>query len=134
MADRRSRGNMGHRGGGPGTDQRMSPMLIKALNHPVRREALRLLHETSEGRSAVQLTQFIDVAGTKVSYHLKVLSNLGAITRAGERTVRGVLEKFFVSAVADHRQVISILTDTESDDDPVRRHDRPSPLPHRTRV
>lgn len=121
MTDRHDRGNAGHGDSRSGAGQRMSPMLIKALNHPVRREALRLLHEASEGRSAVQLTKFIDVAGTKLSYHLKVLSKLGAIDRAGERMVRGVAEKFFVSAVSDHTQVVTILTDTEPDDHVVRR-------------
>ncbi len=99
----------------------MSATLIRALNHPVRREALRLLHRSGESKSAVQMSRSLRVSGEKLSYHLKVLAELGAVARAGERRVRGVPEKFFASEVSDHERIIAILADTERDDDAIRR-------------
>lgn len=100
--------------------QRMSPMLIQALNHPIRREALRLLHRSAGPRSAVQLSPFIRTVKTNVSYHLRVLADFDAVKQVDERHVRGVPEKFFASEVSDHRQILAILADTEANDSGVR--------------
>jgi DNA-binding transcriptional ArsR family regulator len=101
--------------------QRMSPPLLQALNHPIRRETLRLLHRSVGPRSAVQLSPRIATVKTNVSYHLKVLAKFGAVERVDERHVRGAPEKLFASAVAGHRQVLAILADTEVSDDAIRR-------------
>jgi|GEM_PF-1577768 len=102
-------------------DKRMSPMLIRALDQPTRREALRLLHRSDEGMSAVQMSAGIDDVSTNISYHLKVLTDLGAIAQVSERQVRGVPEKFFESKVSGHDQVGAILADTEDDDKWLRK-------------
>jgi DNA-binding transcriptional ArsR family regulator len=112
-------------GGDAGTkaalSQRMSPALIKALAHPVRREAMRLLNRSGEGISATQMSQTVEEVGSNISYHLKVLADLGAARQVDERYVRGVPEKFFVSELSDHEQIVTILADTEGDDEWLRR-------------
>lgn len=101
--------------------QRMSVALIRALDNATRREALRSMHRRGCACSAIQLSQWIDTDATNISYHLKILSNLGAVSRAGERLVRAVPEKLFASEVSGHRQIVSILADTEPDDAWLRR-------------
>jgi hypothetical protein len=74
-----------------------------------------------EGKSAVQMSTRVSAQGSMISYHLKVLADLGVITQVEERYVRGVPEKFFVSEVSDHRQIVTILADTTPDDEWLRR-------------
>jgi predicted transcriptional regulator len=109
------------RGAESGKSQRMSAALIRALDNATRREALRFLHRRGCACSASQLSRWIDTDATNISYHLKILSNLGAVSRAGERLVRSVPEKLFASEVSGHRQIVAILADTEQDDEWLRR-------------
>lgn len=99
----------------------MSAGLIRALDNATRREALRSLHRRGCPCSASQLGKWIDTDPTNISYHLKILFNLGAVSRAGEKMVRAVPEKLFASRVSSHRQIIAILADTEQDDAWLRR-------------
>lgn len=95
----------------------MSPILLRALDHATRREALRLLHRTGEAMSAAEVSRSIRDVSTYVSYHLQVLVDLGAVESVGERDIEGVPEELFDSRVADHAQLTSILADTEGDDE-----------------
>lgn len=97
-------------------DQRMSPLLIRALNHPLRRKLLRALHSSDDARSPVQLSKITgeDISG--IDYHIKILVSLGAAVKTGDRQVRGARENFFLSKVSDHKQMVAILADTERDD------------------
>jgi DNA-binding transcriptional ArsR family regulator len=94
----------------------MSPLLIQALNHPLRRKLLRALHSSADARSPVQLSKMTgeDISG--IDYHIKILVSLGAAVKTGDRQVRGARENFFLSKVSDHKQMVTILADTESDD------------------
>ncbi len=112
MVDRDSRG-----GGGPEKSGDVSPVLIRALDHATRREALRLLHRSGEAMGAAEMSRNMRDAPTYVSYHLKILTDLGAVEPVGEREVGGVTERLFDSKVADHAQLTSILADTERDDE-----------------
>lgn len=96
--------------------QRMSPLLIQALNHPLRRKLLRALHSSDDARSPVQLSKMTgeDVSG--IDYHIKILVSLGAAVKTGDRQVRGARENFFLSKVSGHKQMVTILADTERDD------------------
>lgn len=98
----------------------MSPTLLRALNNPIRRESLRQLHQGDDPRSANQLSGAMNASLGRISYHLTVLAGQGVIRPVEERRVRGATEKFFVSQVSDHRQVIAILAETEADDDGLR--------------
>jgi DNA-binding transcriptional ArsR family regulator len=102
----------------------MTAALIRALSSATRREALRSMHRSGEACSASQLSQWIDTDATNISYHLRILFKVGAVSRAGERLVRAVPEKLFASEVTGHRQIVSILADTEEDDAWLRKLDR----------
>lgn len=116
MVDRDSRG-----GSGPGKSGDVSPVLIRALDHATRREALRLLHRAGEALGADEMSREMRDASTYVSYHLQVLVDLGAVEQVGERQAGGVAEELFDSKVADHAQLIAILDDTEKDDEWLQR-------------
>lgn len=108
-------------GGGSRKGIRVSAPVLKALTHGVRREALRLLHEAGEPKSAIQLTKSIPAPGTKISYHLRVLEEAGVIGLASERLFKGFSEKFFASAVESNALILSILAQTYDDDCPFRK-------------
>lgn len=98
-------------------DQRMSALLIHALHHPLRRKLLRTLHGSGEAHSPVQLSKMTGEDISNIDYHLKILVEMDAAAKTGDRQVRGARENFFASKVADHRQMVAILADTELDDD-----------------
>lgn len=118
MANRDSTGDPG---GIPEEGQRLSPILVRALDHATRREALRLLHRSGEAMSPAEMSRRIRDVSTYVSYHLQVLVDLGAVESMGKREVAGVPEEIFGSKVADHAQLTSILADTEKDDEWLKR-------------
>ena len=100
--------------------QRMSALLIRALNHPLRRKLLRALHGSSEAHSPIQLSRMTGEDVSNIDYHIKILVSLGAAVKTGDRRVRGARENFFASGVSDHKQIVAILADTERDDRGVR--------------
>jgi hypothetical protein len=101
---------------GQSKNQRMSPLLIQALNHPLRRKLLRALHSSDDARSPVQLSKLTGEDISSIDYHIKILVSLGAAVKTGDRQVRGARENFFLSKVFDHKQMVTILADTERDD------------------
>ena len=103
-------------GGAQGKSQRMSPPLIQALNHPLRRKLLRALHGSDDAHSPVQLSKLTGEDVSSIDYHIKILVSMGAAVKTGDRKVRGARENFFVSMVSDHKQMATILADTEPDD------------------
>lgn len=100
---------------------RISADLLKALNNPLRREVLRLLHRAPDPLSARRMSRTVEDTGNGLSHHLRVLADLGVVKLVGVEKVRGVKEKFFASEVGDNAQVCAILVDTEQDDAHVRR-------------
>jgi DNA-binding transcriptional ArsR family regulator len=98
----------------------MSPAVIDALNHPLRRQLLRDLHEGSN-RSATGLADSIKPALGNIIYHLKVLRDRGLIRQTGSKRNRGAREYFYASVVADNVQVVSILAATAKDDKAMRK-------------
>lgn len=80
-----------------------------------------MLHRSEEPSSAKQLSSKIDVLANNISYHIKILAKAGAVTQVGERQVRGVPEKFFVSTVSGNTTMVEILAATAEDDAGVRR-------------
>jgi DNA-binding transcriptional ArsR family regulator len=103
-------------GGAKGRSQRMSALLIQALNHPLRRKLLRALHSSDDARSPVQLSKMTGEDLSSIDYHIKILVSMGAAVKTGDRQVRGARENFFLSKVSDHKQMVTILADTERDD------------------
>ena len=105
-------------------DREMTPALVHALNHPVRRQILRLL---AEGKGGATLSPS-DMAQAParaygpgaylsvLSFHARVLLKQGVIRSAGTRRVRGATERFYVSNVLDNQVAVLILLNTERDD------------------
>jgi DNA-binding transcriptional ArsR family regulator len=67
--------------------------LLKGLNHPLRVECLTLLAENVA--SPRQLAEALDEDLSNVSYHVRVLSELGLIELVSEEPVRGAVAHFY---------------------------------------
>jgi DNA-binding transcriptional ArsR family regulator len=68
-------------------------VLVKALNHPVRVKALTILTERTA--SPKEIAEQIDVALSNVSYHVRVLDELGLVEIVEEESVRGSVAHFY---------------------------------------
>lgn len=94
----------------------MSPALLHSLNHPIRRQILRLLSERGAEWSPVKMTQLIAGGLSTLSFHVKTLSDQKVIRCAKTRQVRGSIEHIYVSDVLDNELVAEILRSTQKDD------------------
>jgi DNA-binding transcriptional ArsR family regulator len=83
--------------------------LISALNHQCRREILRLLHESDEPQSPSRISKELKIPLSTVSYHVKVLKDLGAIQCVRKRPARGAIENFYNSVVDENQRVVAML-------------------------
>ena len=54
--------------------RKMSPALLHSLNHPVRRQILRLLSERGAERSPVKMARLVAGGLSMLSFHAKTLS------------------------------------------------------------
>lgn len=95
---------------------RISQELLRAVAHPLRRQILRTLHDVGEARSPAELREVYGLPVSHVSYHVKVLRECGAVALTDTRPVRGALEHFYASTVAENESVIAILTSTAEED------------------
>lgn len=95
----------------------ISATLIKALDHPLRRELLRKLSDGEEW-SPSALTKVVPSRFdlSTVTYHVKVLAKFDAVGFTRDRPVRGFKEHFYVSYVADSEHVAAVLRTTEEED------------------
>ncbi len=67
--------------------------LAKALNHPIRAQALRILRDRTASPS--ELSKQLDTPLSNVSYHVRVLSELGFVEIVEEQDVRGSVAHFY---------------------------------------
>jgi DNA-binding transcriptional ArsR family regulator len=67
--------------------------LVKGLSHPVRTECLTLLAE--QVVSPRELAEILDEDLSNVSYHVRVLKELGLIELVSEKSVRGAVAHFY---------------------------------------
>jgi len=67
--------------------------LVKALNHPVRVQALTILAEKTA--SPKEIAEEIDIQLSNVSYHVRRLEELGLIEIVEEEAVRGSVAHFY---------------------------------------
>lgn len=70
-------------------------VLVKALNHPVRVKALTILTERTA--SPKEISEQLEVPLSNVSYHVRVLDELGLIEIVEEESVRGSVAHFYKS-------------------------------------
>jgi DNA-binding transcriptional ArsR family regulator len=91
--------------------------LIMALNHPLRRQILRIFRQEEEA-SATALCQRFEMPLSNISYHVKVLAELKVLRLAHTRKVRGAKERFY-RVTLDNTQgewVRTVLEDTSDSD------------------
>lgn len=91
--------------------------LVGALNHKLRRQMLRLLVRSSEPLSPVKVSRQLGVPLSNVSYHMDILRKSDAAAVVEERQVRGAMEHFYVSNIADSPGVQTMLDETEIEDE-----------------
>lgn len=105
------------------SDRAMTPTLLWCLQHPVRREILRVL-----GRPGVALcpsemsTESIDFDLTRVSFHTRMLAERSVIRCVDERQSKGGTVRIYASSVSGNELLVAILRETEADDAYLRRH------------
>ncbi len=85
-----------------------------ALGHPLRRQILRALNESSEPRSPSEIaTATLPHASLSViSYHAQVLETSDSVAMTGTRQVPGGLARLYASKVAGDAQVAAVLQAT----------------------
>lgn len=89
-----------------------------ALNHPVRREILRMLIESEEAKSGSELIAagLPDCSLSAIGYHARVLEAAGMVSQedggpgGGESTYR------FAASASDDPEVIALLEATRGND------------------
>jgi DNA-binding transcriptional ArsR family regulator len=120
---RKGSGTAGGAGGSNGAEPYSDEGLLKAINHPLRRQALRLLHSSELSVSPTRIEKLLELGGavgdklSSVSYHMTVLSGYNAIRCVGQRQVRGAMEHFYASNVADVAWLRGVLSRTQESDE-----------------
>jgi hypothetical protein len=69
---------------------------MKLLHHPVRRAVLRIMFDTREPRSPVELAGEMDESLGNVGYHVRLMERHQAIRLVGEEPVSGSLKHYYV--------------------------------------
>lgn len=75
------------------SDSSPQEVLVKALNHPVRVKALTIL--TEKIASPKEISAQIEIPLSNVSYHVRVLDELGLVEIVEEESVRGSVAHFY---------------------------------------
>jgi len=110
-------------GGGKGPDnEKMGDgcrrgELISALDHPARRQILRLMLDRSGRLSAVEAARELNMPLGGVSYHVRLLRERHAIAPAGTRRVRGAIQRFFKVTIEDDPPIETLLEETREADE-----------------
>lgn len=92
-------------------------VLIKAVNHPIRRQILRTFGD-GKPRSAKDITEDVRVSLGAISYHLNVLKKWGVVTPLKSELRRGTLKRICAPNLKGvDPYVTSILLATEEQDD-----------------
>jgi DNA-binding transcriptional ArsR family regulator len=98
-------------------DSAMSPALINAVNHPIRRFVLRVLGDSPMSPKEVFDMLSYSTGLSAVSYHVRVLGKQQVLecTRTGQ--VRGSIQHFYVSKVLDSELLQGVLEEAREFDD-----------------
>jgi DNA-binding transcriptional ArsR family regulator len=82
--------------------------LFKALAHPLRRKVLELIL-TEEQLSPVKASRHLEGPLSSVSYHVRVLDELGAVELVEELPRRGSIEHFYSATETVKRSVGTLM-------------------------
>jgi DNA-binding transcriptional ArsR family regulator len=92
----------------------LEPQLQDALNHPTRREILRVLHATDRPCGVTEILGSLSpLTRGEVSYHVRVLRDAGSVLDDGTRPAPGGREVLYRSALRSEAGVIAALWVTE---------------------
>lgn len=95
----------------------LEPKVQDALDHPVRREILRVLHAKGQPCGFMELSgKLRPFARSVVSYHLRVLQGAGAVFVDGTQTALSGREMIYRSALGGDPGVLAALETTELPD------------------
>lgn len=89
---------------------------MRALDHPLRRDILRRFHNCASARSASQLAAEMGLGLSRVSYHVRVLSEAGCLQGKSALVARGTHQPRYRSTVEDDGAVLLVLRATERED------------------
>jgi DNA-binding transcriptional ArsR family regulator len=100
----------------------LEPKLQDALNHPTRREVLRVLHGNENACSMTKIFDRLSPFGRgELSYHVEVLHRAGVIFVDVTRPAVGGREVLYRSDVVGEGEVLAVLRATERQDRERRR-------------
>lgn len=97
--------------------------LIRAMTHPLRREALRALNSSQKPLSPQEIEDKMGLTKERkeklssVSYHVRELARRGAISLVGEEPVRGARRHLYASNVAGIAWVRGLLRRMQKPDE-----------------
>lgn len=92
----------------------LGPELKDALDHPIRRQILRTLHQDGRSRSVDEIANALRAfRHGQLSYHLQVLRRSGAVASVAAGLSTGQSRAGYVSAVCDDGRVRAVLRATE---------------------
>lgn len=97
---------------------KLSPTARDALGHPLRRQILRTLNESSEPRSPSDIvaTTLPQASVSVVSYHAQVLETCDTVAMTGTRQTEGGLARLYASRSVGDEQVTAVLQATRGTD------------------
>jgi predicted transcriptional regulator len=98
----------------------MSPAMLEALRHPLRRQILRELHGSDGPVSPVELAGiFVDWETSAIAFHFRALEKMRIVRCKETKRIRGSTKHLFVSNVKRNSLVLAILGETEKADGPL---------------
>jgi DNA-binding transcriptional ArsR family regulator len=86
------------------------------LDHRVRRQILRRLHEVGGNMTAVELSAYLKLELPEILYHARILAKYKAVEES--QGVGAPATKHFRSTVAADPDVITLLASTKAEDEP----------------
>lgn len=99
----------------------LDPRLRDALNHPTRREILRLLHAGGARSVGELVADLSPLSRGEVAYHAQVLEGSECVAADGSRPGPGGEERLLRSTLADSEQAQLVLRATRRPDHGLRQ-------------
>lgn len=92
----------------------LAPHQQRALDHPIRRQILRVLSRDAAPQTLSEICEGIpETSISTIGYHLLVLEECAFVSVSGVLTGPGDAERHFASNVADNRVVMAALQETQ---------------------
>jgi DNA-binding transcriptional ArsR family regulator len=98
-------------------DGEFAVLLIRALDHEIRRTVLRILADSGEAMSPVVMARMMGVPLSSVSYHVNILKKCGMVEPAGLEQKRGAMEHFYKTLLKKNPVARALLESTRKVDD-----------------